>query len=44
MTLTLFNKMYGHYQDVFDLELSLRLKGITYAEAKANQEREKEWF
>lgn len=44
MTLTLFNKLYGHYKDDFDLELMLRLSGKTYADAYEQSQREQEWF
>ena len=44
MTVTLFNKLYGHYCNNFDMEMRLRNANMTYEEAK-NKAREKEdWF
>lgn len=44
LTLTLFNKLYKHYKDNFDMELRLKNANVTYEEAFNNQQQEKEWF
>ena len=46
MTLTLFNKTYDNYKNLFDLELMLRKTGTTYKDAlaKARKEEEGLWF
>lgn len=35
---------YHAYQQVFDTETMLRAGNTTYAQVKAKQEREEEWF
>ena len=44
MTLTLFNRMYAHYKDTFDMEMRLKHAGMTYAEAYKRSQQEQEWF
>lgn len=44
LTLTLFNKLYQHYKDNFDLELRMYQSGTTYANLKERQRQEEEWF
>lgn len=44
LTLTLFNKLYGHYKDDFDLEMRLKNANMTYAEAYEKTQKEEEWF
>lgn len=44
LTLKLFNKLYQHYKDNFDLELSLKLNRKTYASLELEQEESEEWF
>lgn len=44
LTLTLFNKMYKHYKDTFDMELRLKNANITYQEAFTKQQESEEWF
>lgn len=44
LTLTLFNKLYGHYKDDFDLEMTLRNKNTTYDAAYKKIQAEEEWF
>lgn len=44
MTLTLFNKLYGHYKDNFDMEMRLRNANVTYAEAFRQAQQDEEWF
>ena len=40
----LFNKLYGHYKDDWDLEMRLRNTNMTYAEAYKKSQKEEEWF
>ena len=42
--MTLFNKLYGHYKDNFDLELRLRNANMTYEEAFKKSQEDEEWF
>lgn len=44
MTITLFNRMYAHYKNAFDMELMLWRAGMTYAEAYAKSQQEQEWL
>ena len=44
MTLTLFNKLYAHYKDDFDLETILRASNTTYAELYEKTQKQQEWF
>jgi hypothetical protein len=44
MTLTLFNRLYAHYKDDFDLETVLRASNTTYAELYEKTQKEQEWF
>lgn len=44
MTLTLFNKLYAHYKDDFDLEMILRASNTTYAELYEKTQKQQEWF
>jgi hypothetical protein len=44
MTLTTFNKLYKHYKDTFDLEMSLSASHTTYAKLKAKQELSDQYF
>ena len=44
LTLTMFNRLYGHYKDVWDLEMRLSNGNMTYAEAFAKSQRDEEWF
>lgn len=45
LTLTTFLKMYKHYKDTFDVEMSLYKSGTTYAEAeKKAYQQETSWF
>ncbi len=40
----MFNKLYKHYKDNFDLEMRLNNANVTYAEARARQIKSEEWF
>jgi hypothetical protein len=44
LTLTLFNKLYQHYKDDFDIELRLKKSNITYEEVYRNSQKSDEWF
>lgn len=44
MTYCLFNKLYQHYKDVFDLELRLKTRDMTYRELYKKSQQEDEWF
>ena len=44
MTLTMFNKLYEHYKNDFDLELRLKNANMTYKEAFEQQQKDEEWF
>lgn len=44
LTLRTFNKLYQHYKNDFDLELTLKLSKTTYANAYAKAQKEEEWF
>ena len=44
MTVTLFNKLYAHYKNDFDMEMRLKNANMTYAEAKEKQRIAEDWF
>ena len=44
LTLTTFNKLYGHYKNDFDLEMRLTAANTTYAEAHKKVQKADEWF
>lgn len=44
LTLKDFLGRYNAYQQVFDMETMLACNRTTYAQVKAKQEREEEWF
>ena len=44
LTLWMFNKLYQHYKDNWDLEMRLRSLGLTYAETAKRVEEDEEWF
>ena len=44
LTLKDFMARYAAYQQVFDMENMLRAGNTTYAQVKAKQEQEEEWF
>lgn len=44
LTLKDFMARYHAYQQVFDMENMLRAGNTTYAQVKAKQEQEEEWF
>lgn len=44
LTLRTFFKLYEHYKNNFDLELTLKRNKQTYKEAEAQANKEQEWF
>lgn len=44
MTLTLFNKMYKHYQDTWSMEMRLSRANMTYEEAQKKAREAEDWF
>ena len=44
MTLTLFNKLYGHYRNDFDMEMRLKNANMTYEEARIKARERDDWF
>ena len=44
MTLTMFNKLYGHYKNNFDYEMRLEKANLTYREAFIQSQKEEEWL
>lgn len=44
LTLSLFNKMYKHYKDCFDLEMQMKAKNVTYSQLYVMSQKEQEWF
>ena len=44
LTFRLFNKLYQHYKNVFDLEMRLKNRDMTYRELYAKSQQEDEWF
>ena len=44
LTLTMFNKLYGHYKDTWGLEMRLARADMTYAEAYAKSQQDEEWI
>lgn len=40
----MFNKLYSHYKDNWDLEMKLKNKDMTYREAQIKSQQDEEWF
>lgn len=40
----MFNKLYGHYKDNFDIEMRLKNANATYREAFIKSQQDEEWF
>lgn len=40
----MFNKLYGHYKDTWDIEMRLTNANMTYREAFIKSQKEQEWF
>lgn len=44
LTLTMFNKLYGHYKDLWSMEMRLFHSNMTYEEAYIKSQQEEEWL
>ena len=44
LTLTMFNKLYGHYRNMWDLEMRLSHANMTHSEAYNKSLKDEEWF
>lgn len=44
MTYWLFNKLYTHYKNTWDIEMRLRNANMTYSDLSVRLEKEEEWF
>ena len=44
LTITTFNKLYGHYKTTWDLEMRLMHANMTHAEAYKKSQEDEEWF
>ena len=44
LTLTMFNKLYGHYKDNWDLEMQFASANMTYKAAFLRSQKDEEWF
>ena len=40
----MFNKLYGHYKDMWSLEMRLAHNNMTFAEAFTEAQKDEEWF
>ena len=40
----MFNRLYGHYKDSWDMEMSLTKANMTYAQAFIKSQQDEEWF
>lgn len=40
----MFNKLYGHYKDNFDIEMRFTKGNVTYEEAWQQQQTDEAWF
>ena len=40
----MFNKLYGHYKDMWDYEMRLTQANMTHAEAFKKSQEDEEWF
>lgn len=44
LTLTIFNKLYQHYKDNWDLEMLMTASRKTYKDVHEKQQQSEEWF
>jgi len=44
LTLTMFNRLYGHYKTVWSIEMRLTQANMTYEEAFIKSQQDEEWF
>lgn len=40
----MFNKLYEHYKNDFDIEMRLKNANVTYADAFRKQKENEDWF
>lgn len=44
LTITMFNRLYGHYKDTWDFEMMLTRTGTTHKDAYVRSQKSEEWF
>jgi len=44
LTITMFNKLYGHYKDNWDAEMRMTQANVTYAESFIKAQENEEWL
>ena len=44
LTLKMFEKLYQHYKEDFDLEMQMKITHTTYSKLKSMVQKEDEWF
>lgn len=44
LTVTMFNKLYGHYKNNWDFEMKLTAAGMTYRAAFLKSQQDEEWL
>lgn len=44
LTITMFNKLYGHYKDNWDAEMRMTRENVTYAESFIKAQENEEWL
>ena len=44
LTLTMFNKLYGHYKDMWDMEMQMSAAKCTYNRLWVKSQQDEEWF
>lgn len=44
LTIKMFNRLYGHYKDTWDMEMRLSNANVTYREAHIKAQQDEEWF
>lgn len=44
LTLTTFNKFFGHYKSLWSMEMRLTQANMTYEEAYNKSQQDEEWF
>ena len=44
LTLTMFNKLYGHYKDNWDMEMRMFHNNMTYRGLYLKSQEDDEWF
>lgn len=44
LTMNMFEKLYQHYKDTFDLEMRMRLTNTTYSQLEKMASKEDEWL